>query len=813
MACSLAPLLLMAGLSWPAAQQPASSPSLHDKDLVSVQLRSPGEAWTLRQHAEDFLDHLPISPEGEAWILADPREQERLAALGFQLTVVQEDLSAFYAQRAMQDQVPRGVGGSMGGFKTLAEIAAAMDDLQAAYPFLVSPKWSLGQSHEGRPLLAMRLSDNPTVDEPEEAGVWFDALHHAREPMGAESILLFAEWLCANYGQNPTVTRLLDTRDFIFVPCANPDGYEYNRQTRPNGGGLWRKNRRNNGGSFGVDLNRNYGWEWGSQWNGSSGNPNADDYRGPSAFSEPETQAIRDALALHPPGTSVSAHTFSNLWIYSWGYDRVLTAENGIFRWYGEQMTAHNHWPYGAAWEVLYEANGVSADWHYGTHGTFAFSPEIGSFWDGFWPRPSKIPSLFWAVQPSYLLLSQWSGGWLEAPQLQWQEVSGNGNAVKEVGETWQLWLQFGNSGVRDLNVALQLQSRRPEIQVLIQNAQGWVPAHDFALLGPFELHLQSSLGGGQVYALDLDLDYDGAQSHLEIPLLVGKDRLLFHDAMENGDFGWTVQNAAGGSFELGIPELTMESGRVVQPGEDNPNGQGQWCWVTGAAAGNQAGDGDVDGLTVLTSPLFSCAGFQQAEIQVARWFANDPSGPQDDVLVAEVSADGGQNWVRMNAQSHDPQWREVRYDLENFVALTDQMRLRWQVADQPDNDLCEALLDDLRLSTASELPTLGLWGAATLGNSVLLFLDGPPQVPYRLLFSFDAGEGQTVTGIQGLLYLENNVSTLWQGNTDALGQATVQSMIPNQSSLLGRTLHLQSLFDEAGSQAAYSSLLSVLVQ
>jgi hypothetical protein len=30
------------------------------------------------------------------------------------------------------------------------------------------------------------------------------------------------------------------------VPVVNPDGYEYNRQTNPGGGGMWRKNR--NGG-------------------------------------------------------------------------------------------------------------------------------------------------------------------------------------------------------------------------------------------------------------------------------------------------------------------------------------------------------------------------------------------------------------------------------------------------------------------------------------------------------------------------------------------------------------------------------------
>ena len=55
---------------------------------------------------------------------------------------------------------------------------------------------------------------------------------------------------------------------------------------------MWRKNRRDNGnGTFGVDLNRNYSYEWALI--GSSGNGNSDVYHGISAFSEPESQALK----------------------------------------------------------------------------------------------------------------------------------------------------------------------------------------------------------------------------------------------------------------------------------------------------------------------------------------------------------------------------------------------------------------------------------------------------------------------------------------------------------------------------------------
>ena len=81
----------------------------------------------------------------------------------------------------------------------------------------------------------------------------------------------------------------------------NPDGWEYNRSTNPNGGGMWRKNRK-------KVWNRL--WSRFKQKLGCAGQiamhqlaapvsvvvlipPSSETYCGPSAFSEPETQAVR----------------------------------------------------------------------------------------------------------------------------------------------------------------------------------------------------------------------------------------------------------------------------------------------------------------------------------------------------------------------------------------------------------------------------------------------------------------------------------------------------------------------------------------
>ena len=95
---------------------------------------------------------------------------------------------------------------------------------------------------------------------------------------------------------------------------------EYNRSTNPSGGGMWRKNRRNNGdGTYGVDLNRNFGFAWGYDNLGSSPTPGSETYRGPSAFSEPESQAVRDLALLKNYKTHFNLHSYQNAFLYPWG--------------------------------------------------------------------------------------------------------------------------------------------------------------------------------------------------------------------------------------------------------------------------------------------------------------------------------------------------------------------------------------------------------------------------------------------------------------------------------------------------------------
>ena len=196
-----------------------------------------------------------------------------------------------FIQKSKDEFGVEGFGyGSMGGFFTMNEVYTRLDSMFTLYPNIITQKFSIGNTIEGRPIYVVKISDNPNINE-SEPQVYFNALIHAREPQAMMTVMYYMYYLLENYGIDPEVTYLVNNREIYFQPIVNPDGYEYNRSTNPNGGGMFRKNRRLNGdGSYGVDLNRNFGFQWGYDNSGSSPTPSSETYRGTAPFSEPEIQ-------------------------------------------------------------------------------------------------------------------------------------------------------------------------------------------------------------------------------------------------------------------------------------------------------------------------------------------------------------------------------------------------------------------------------------------------------------------------------------------------------------------------------------------
>ncbi|MGL5890898.1 MAG: M14 family zinc carboxypeptidase, partial [Bacteroidia bacterium] len=211
-------------------------------------------------------------------------------------------------------------------------------------------------------------------------------------------LILYMYYLLENYNSTPEIQYLLNNTELYFVPCINPDGYIYNETTNPFGGGMWRKNRFDNtDGTYGIDLNRNYGYNWGYDNNGSSPVTSDNTYRGTSAFSEPETQLIRQFTNAHQFRIALNYHTFSNLLICPWGYDfQTFTPDSALFMSWGALLTADNKYAFGTADQTVgYIVNGSSDDWMYGEQSSkpkiMAMTPEAGDQADGFWPAQNRI--------------------------------------------------------------------------------------------------------------------------------------------------------------------------------------------------------------------------------------------------------------------------------------------------------------------------------------------------------------------------------------------------------------------------------------
>ncbi|MEZ4906743.1 MAG: M14 family zinc carboxypeptidase [Saprospiraceae bacterium] len=282
--------------------------------------------------------------------------------------------------------------GSMGGYLTYDELLVVLDSMVAKYPNIISQKQQIDTilTYEGNPIYWVKVSNNPNEDE-DKPEILYTALHHAREPVSLSQMIFYLWYLLENYDTDPEIKFLVDNVEMYFIPCVNPDGYIYNHTTNPQGGGEWRKNRwRKNGTIYGVDLNRNYGYQWGYDDIGSSTDPQDETYRGESAFSEPETRAVRKFCQNHSFSLAVNYHTYGNLLIHPWGYNDSETDKNDVFTAIGNGMTKYNNFLVGTGTSTVgYTSNGDSDDWMFGDTITkesiITFTSEVGNQDDGFW--------------------------------------------------------------------------------------------------------------------------------------------------------------------------------------------------------------------------------------------------------------------------------------------------------------------------------------------------------------------------------------------------------------------------------------------
>lgn len=328
-------------------------------------------------------------------ITATPSEVRELLELGYR--VERQELRQRSSGPSAMDFPPEDAD-----YHNYDEMMAEIDQAVADHPNLIS-RQVIGQSYQGRDILALKISDNPDVDE-DEPEVLFTHQQHAREHLTVEMALYSMNLFTDSYGSDAAVTDMVNSREIWIVPSMNPDGSEYDIETGDYRG--WRKNRQPNSGSnyVGTDLNRNWGYKWGC-CGGSSGSPSSDTYRGSAPESSPEVKLVADFVRSRVVGgeqqitVAIDFHTFSELILWPYGYTYSDTApgldadDQKVFQTLGEEMAQTNGYTPEQASD-LYITDGTIDDWLWGEAGIYGFTfemyPKSGGL-DGFYPDDEVI--------------------------------------------------------------------------------------------------------------------------------------------------------------------------------------------------------------------------------------------------------------------------------------------------------------------------------------------------------------------------------------------------------------------------------------
>jgi hypothetical protein len=110
-------------------------------------------------------------------------------------------------------------------YHTYDEVNAFLRKWASDYANLVD-LYSVGKSFEGRDIWQITITNKSTGKDTDKPAMFIEGNRHSGEVTAAESALWFAWHILSSYGQDPEITRLVDTKAIYVRVKNNPDGSE-----------------------------------------------------------------------------------------------------------------------------------------------------------------------------------------------------------------------------------------------------------------------------------------------------------------------------------------------------------------------------------------------------------------------------------------------------------------------------------------------------------------------------------------------------------------------------------------------------------
>ncbi|MBS1958287.1 MAG: succinylglutamate desuccinylase/aspartoacylase family protein [Bdellovibrionales bacterium] len=231
------------------------------------------------------------------------------------------------------------------GYHSFNEVVQILQATAAANPKLTQLV-NYGKSHGGKPLLALRVS-NQLQNPAGVKRVVLTAATHGDEIITTEVLLNLMIEFITGATSNPRFAAILSKIEVDFIPVVNPDGFS--TQDRYDEG---------------QDPNRSFPW--------------------PEKPGATPTTSISGMIAFtqtYPMIGSIDFHAFGELTMYPWAYTRdpVSTSDEKVFAEVTGKMSETNKYTFGQISKVIYVAKGSSADYYYWKYHSLSLGVEIGN--------------------------------------------------------------------------------------------------------------------------------------------------------------------------------------------------------------------------------------------------------------------------------------------------------------------------------------------------------------------------------------------------------------------------------------------------